>query len=152
MSTVDVWLANHCPNLFPDQYQIISPKTSDYNCIAWAAEEDDRWWDPTDPYGYWLDEVPRELTLAAFIKLYQMLGYESCDSAKLEPGWQRVAIYTRNNGDPDDAQPTHVARQLPNGRWTSKIGELEDIEHELNGLRGFYYGKVTQILKRPINT
>ena len=63
MSTVDVWLANHCSNLSPDQYQIISPKTSDYNCIPWAAEEDDRWWDPTDPYGYWLDEVPRELTL-----------------------------------------------------------------------------------------
>ncbi|WP_420485289.1 hypothetical protein [Iningainema tapete] len=31
------------------------------------------------------------------------------------------------------------------------MGNLEDIEHELDGLRGFYYGAVALVLKRPID-
>jgi len=54
-----------------------------------------------------------------------------------------------SNGEPD-GEPTHVARQLPSGRWTSKMGFLEDIEHTVDALRGFYYGAVTQILKRAV--
>jgi len=45
--------------------------------------------------------------------------------------------------------PTHAARQLENGRWTSKLGELEDIEHDLHHLASGAYGAVVQILKRP---
>jgi hypothetical protein len=50
-----------------------------------------------------------------------------------------------------DAQgsPTHAARQLDNGRWTSKLGELEDIEHSLRDLEGAAYGTVVQVMKRP---
>jgi hypothetical protein len=140
------WITTYCPNLSPDSYQITSPATEDYNCIAWAAESDD-WWDPTDPDMYWLEEVPRELTLDAFTQLYQTLGYMPCDNVELEPGFQKVAIYTKPSGELYGV-PTHVARQLPNGRWTSKLGNLEDIEHELDGLRGFYYGAVAQVLKR----
>ncbi|TAF36353.1 MAG: hypothetical protein EAZ69_10585 [Oscillatoriales cyanobacterium] len=47
--------------------------------------------------------------------------------------------------------PTHAARQLANGKWTSKLGWLEDIEHELDGLTGDRYGVVGQILKRAVN-
>lgn len=149
MPRVDSWIKTYCPNISPDQYQITRPETSDYNCIGWGAEEDDRWWDPTDPDQYWPDEVPRELTIAAFIQAYATIDYIACDSVEFEPGFQKLAIYARDDGQPDSGQPTHVARQLPNGRWTSKIGEFEDIEHELEGLTGFYYGTVTQILKRP---
>jgi hypothetical protein len=36
------------------------------------------------------------------------------------------------------------------GKWTSKIGELEDIEHDgLSALEGKAYGTLAQILKRP---
>lgn len=45
--------------------------------------------------------------------------------------------------------PTHAARQLENGKWTSKLGQLEDIEHELDGLVGDKYGIVVTILRRP---
>lgn len=41
--------------------------------------------------------------------------------------------------------------ELPNGKWTSKLGRWEDIEHEIEGLMGEMYGDVKQILKRPIN-
>jgi hypothetical protein len=52
-----------------------------------------------------------------------------------------------------DGEPTHAARQLPNGKWTSKLGRWQDIEYELDGLVGKMYGTVTvnQILKRAID-
>nr|WP_263012506.1 MULTISPECIES: hypothetical protein [unclassified Laspinema] len=142
-------MSSRCPNLSADQYQITSDETSEYNCIAWAAGEDDRWWDPTDPDGYWPDGVPRELTLAAFIQAYETLDYVPCDSAELESGFQKIAIYTKEDAIPDRGQPTHVVRQFLDGKWKSKIGDLEDIEHPLDGLTGFYYGSIAQILKRP---
>jgi hypothetical protein len=43
----------------------------------------------------------------------------------------------------------HAARQLPSGRWTSKIGVLEDIEHSLRDLEGDEYGTATVLMKRP---
>jgi len=39
-------------------------------------------------------------------------------------GMKRLAVYA----DETDT-PTHMARQLPSGHWTSKLGELEDIQH-----------------------
>ncbi|WP_202895634.1 DUF7689 domain-containing protein [Iningainema tapete] len=99
MSRIDSWIATYCPNLSPSSYQITSSATPDYNCIAWSAESDDSWWDPTDPDTYWPSEVPRELTLNAFIQVYQTLGYMLCDSVELEPGFQKVAIYTKPLGE-----------------------------------------------------
>lgn len=52
---------------------------------------------------------------------------------------------------------SHVARQLPDGRWTSKLGPDEDIEHNdlhaLEGDVGVYplcYGVVIRFMRRPI--
>ncbi len=131
-------------NLSKTTYQITSPKTQEYNCFAWAAGENDRHWehDPPDYY-YWPENVPNEATLDAYIQAYQTIGYQPCDSEKLESNYEKIAIYVDN-----DKIPTHAARQLPNGKWTSKLGWLEDIEHELEGLEGDKYGTVTQILKR----
>lgn len=89
--------------------------------------------------------MPQEETLEAYIQAYQTLGYEPDDHEILETGYQKIAIYIDSN-----SIPTHAARQLPNGKWTSKLGWLEDIEHELDGLTGDQYGVVGQILKRPI--
>jgi hypothetical protein len=46
--------------------------------------------------------------------------------------------------------PTHAARQLTSGAWTSKLGNAADIEHELRALEGEIYGVVALILKRPM--
>jgi hypothetical protein len=46
--------------------------------------------------------------------------------------------------------PTHAARQLRSGAWTSKLGISEDVEHELRALEGEIYGVVALILTRPI--
>jgi len=44
---------------------------------------------------------------------------------------------------------THAARQLPDGRWTSKLGRLEDIEHDTpDDVAGGLYREVAQFMKR----
>jgi hypothetical protein len=133
------------PDLVVAGYHITSQATSDYNCIAWAADDDARWWWP-DPFGdyYWPAQAPRVETLEAFITAYRLLGYEPCATDDVEANFERVAFYVDSQGI-----PTHAARQLPSGAWTSKLGTLEDIEHTaLEGLNGVIYGRVGQLLRR----
>ena len=81
--------------------------------------------------------------------VFRILGYEPCEKAEFETGYEKVAIYI----DRLD-RPTHMARQLFSGWWTSKLGNGEDIIHKLAGVEGpgFVgrdYGRVVQVLKRP---
>lgn len=135
------------PNLRNTGYRITSPATIEYNCIAWAARDDSRWWEP-DPFDlyFWPEGAPRELTVDAVIQAYTTIGFVLCQTSELEPGVEKIAIYVHSNGT-----PTHTARQLPSGKWTSKLGQSEDIEHELNGLTNSEYGSVARILKRPLS-
>jgi hypothetical protein len=133
------------PNLAQTNYKITSLRTYDYNCIAWAVEEDDRWWSPNADEYYWPEGAPTELSLTAVIQTFGLFGYTPCQTADLEPEHQKIAIYVNTGGE-----LTHVARQLTNGKWTSKLGDWEDIEHELRGIEGEMYGSVRQILSRPI--
>ncbi|HEY9708485.1 MAG TPA: hypothetical protein V6D48_09810 [Oculatellaceae cyanobacterium] len=34
------------PNLSRTDYQVTSPKSQEYNCFSWAAENTERWWQP----------------------------------------------------------------------------------------------------------
>ena len=131
------------PNLKKDGYSITSPASSVYNCIAWAADENDKWWWPDDDgFGYWPESVPREETIAAFIIAFETIGYALCDDWINEEGFEKVALYAKQH------KPTHAARQLNNGLWTSKLGQEEDIEHHLAGIQGDVYGEVVAIMKR----
>ena len=134
------------PNLVVEGYQATSERSLNYNCIAWAAAEQDRWWWP-DRQGqyYWPAHAPREESLRAFLIAFGTLGYEPCDSDQLEDGFEKVAIFAGPDG-----RPTHAARQLSNGWWTSKLGRMEDIQHALAGLHGDSYGRVAQVLRRPV--
>ncbi len=135
-------------NLARTEYTVTSPKSQEYNCFAWVAGDRERWWQPTpEDEFYWVEGVPRSETLSAYIQAYQTLGYTSCESEVLEIGYEKIALYVDDRG-----VPVHAAKQLPNGKWSSKLGWLEDIEHELEGLIGERYGKVGQILKRVSQT
>jgi hypothetical protein len=77
------------------------------------------------------------------IKVYEKLGYIVCNDNGLEIGFEKIALYHL------DGEYMHAARQLPNGRWTSKLGFLEDIEHDtLSGLEDGEYGVVKCVMKR----
>lgn len=137
------------PRLRGSGYVVTSPPDDTYNCIAWAAcaTSTPRWWWPFgDPERtYWPASVPRRESLEAFQLLFESLGYAVCEHAEVEPGFEKVALFA-------DAQglPLHASRQLPVGRWTSKLGVLEDIEHALQDLEGTEYGSVVRVLKRPV--
>ncbi len=140
-------IENYFPRLGVGNYQITSPASELYNCIAWAAGYDDLWWwpDHLELY-YWPPGLPRLETVGAFAQAFAALGYTPCQTAEIEPGFEKVAIYADTRG-----RPTHAARQLPGGPWTSKLGKLEDIEHgNLECLERTSYGSLALFLKRPV--
>ncbi len=138
---------DHFPDLNSENHLPTSPITSDYNCIAWAAEESDCWWWPLPAgAGYWPPEVARAETVEAFVAAFATIGFSPCGTSTKESNVQKLAIYTVNN------VPTHMARQLPNGTWTSKLGQNIDINHfTLEALHGSTYGKATHFLSRHLN-
>ena len=83
-------------------------------------------------------------TLDAFRQPFATLGYVVCNDDLVEGGFEKIALFALA-GRPKDA-----ARQLSSGRWTSKLGPMEDIEHELHDVTGMVYGSVVLLMKRPI--
>jgi hypothetical protein len=136
------------PGLQSSPYVVTSPATKDYNCVAWAVGDVSRWWwpdpDPDNDAVYWPADVDREEKLSAFAAALATLGYQPSGTADLEAGVEKVALFARPDGS-----PTHAARQLPDGRWTSKLGALSDIEHDLAAIAGVEYGAVARIFARP---
>jgi hypothetical protein len=144
MSAGDNSLKGHFPELTGSDYAVTSPSSSQYNCIAWAFGRDDVWIWP-DRFGayYWPPSVAREVTTAAFAAAFGTIGYRECDSSELDNNVEKVGIFAL------DGRPTHAARQLSDGEWTSKLGSRQDITHTLNALEGDIYGIVVLILSRP---
>jgi hypothetical protein len=133
------------PGLKSHTFNITSQAVISYNCIAWAAEDDTRYWwpgvspDPTRPY-YWPGK--HECTIDAFVEAFGTLGYKTCRGSGFDPQYQKVALYAIND------EPTHMARQIDAKLWTSKLGDLEDISHALKGLDGKYYGMPVLFMRK----
>lgn len=118
------------------------PQAGAYNCIAWAAGDPGKslWWWP-HPDAYWPPwSKRREPTVECFVETFRWLGYRICAGSQPEFAYEKVALYAihRSYGParpPErwqgvrDWEPTHMARQLRDGTWTSKCGPGEDITH-----------------------
>lgn len=139
-------LDSNFPLLRKEGYAVTSPAERDYNCIAWAFGDQNRWWWPDKYFQYyWPPNVKRDETLESFIQAFENMGFEICENAESEEDFEKISIYTKPDGT-----PTHAARQLENGKWTSKLGQSEDIEHNFDSLAGPCYGSVVVIMKRAI--
>lgn len=126
-------------------YSVTSIDTPRYNCIAWAAGDTTRWWWP-EPNAFWPAGAPRALTVDAFVMAYHTLGFIVCADGTVEAAFEKIAIYAFPNGT-----PTHAARQLPTGRWTSKLGPSLDIEHaDPHAVAGRKYGTPITYMKRAM--
>lgn len=140
-------LSAYCPNLTDRNHTIRSKSTFRYNCIAWAAGCATERWGVGQGYAQ-PNGVPPAAGIEFLIAVFESLGFEECDDdddGRLERGVEKVAIYA----DEDGWQ--HAARQKRNGRWTSKIGDFEDIEHDSpNDVAGGDYGNVVRFMKRAI--
>jgi len=75
---------------------------------------------------------------------YETIGYEPSQNSTLDRSCEKIAIYATADG-----RVTHAARQLSDGRWISKLGDEEDIIHQLpESLSSVVYGQPVQYMKR----
>jgi hypothetical protein len=139
------------PTLADASYDITSPSTARYNCVAWAAEDNQRNWSPAPGPGgkllggfYWPETVEMLPAVSAVEAVFRLLGYEPCDDGSLEAGIEKIVIYGDALG-----MALHAARQMRSGRWTSKMGDLADIEHDKpEEVEGGLYGRVRRYMAR----
>jgi len=140
------------PLLRRDLYIVTSPVDFAYNCIAHAAGCNNKHWWPVKAVGVDWPINRFDETIDCFIEAFATQGYKVCEKqdTTLESKTEKIALYVDMAGE-----PTHAARQLENGNWTSKLGEWEDIEHAtLESLEGdvvnrqLGYGMVKTILRR----
>jgi hypothetical protein len=137
------------PRLTLDNFEKTSDETIDYNCLAWALHETHRKWDPSSDQYYWPKDADPNALMVTLIGILKARGFSMCPDGSLEKGFEKIAIYS-DTGDCWD----HVARQLPDGKWTSKLGELIDITHaSLEPLTRWrykaVYGEVKWFMKKP---
>jgi hypothetical protein len=145
------------PDVFPVVFPffeadggVIHPasETTAYNCIAWAVGRTDQpWWPAAGDNAFWPDGVPNEETVEAFVLAFATLGFVICETGDSEVGYEKIALYAL------DGKPTHAARQLPDGKWTSKLGKESVVTHNTpRGVEGPLYGVVCCYLRRQIST
>jgi hypothetical protein len=131
------------PGSVAEPFEVTSTATGNYNCIAWALYDDSKfWWPGPAAFFYWPAGLPRTETIGTFTQLFAMFGFEICPDDSLESGYSKIALFAQNG------QPTHAARQLHDGGWTSKLGALEDVRHTLHALSGGLYGNVALVFRR----
>lgn len=131
------------PGLAQAPFELTSPETLQYNCIAWAAGIDTEYWWPGSRH--W-PITSKATTRKSFVNAFSTLGYVECENPDLEDDFEKIVLYEL------DGSPTHAARQTEDGRWTSKLGGLQDISHSLEALNGDKYGAPVAFLKRAKNT
>ncbi len=134
------------PKLTKFNYEKTSSETTLYNCVAWAMDDNSRWWEPaTGTPGYYWPGGNAVWTVEGYANVFRMyLGFTDCENGAYEEGFVKIAIY----GTPKEFN--HVARLLPSGKWASKLGRDIDIEHDtLEVLEGLEYGSIMRFMKRP---
>lgn len=135
------------PNLRPENHRVTSEANKRYNCVAWAANQQNKWWWPSSHSkdSYWPPGFRPGNKVRNFESVFKTQGYERCNDGSLVEGYEKVCIYTDRRGN-----VTHMARQLVDGSWTSKLGEEVDISHDSpQVLEGGAYGTASVYLQRP---
>ena len=141
------------PNIKRTRLDLTSEMDGNYNCAAWAIDDDQRWYEPygmilptSTPEYHRPEGLPHNSKPETYVSFFELYGYELADDETLEDGYTKIALYVR------DGEFRHVARQVSRHRWTSKVGEQEDIEHALRALEKdgpHAYGIVSIFMKKP---
>lgn len=131
------------PNLPDGSFTKTSEPNKYYNCVAFALGDFENWHDSTR-FGKWDDRAPRDGSVKSYIKYFELNGFVLCEASEPEDGFEKVAIFEDAEGN-----FAHVALQLPDGRWKSKLGQLEDILHvDLQSISDGDYGTARYFMKR----
>lgn len=109
--------SNDFPRLTKQNHRITSAATPDYNCIAWSAGDAEHWWEPGV---HWpIVTTDHDYGIGILAQAFVSLGFEDCDHSVLESGYEKIALYGSS------LFYTHASRQLPNTKWTSKLGSTK---------------------------
>src|ERR1700733_1429504 len=109
-------LEDDIPALVNSGYVISSPRDPAYNCVSFAVGDTKNFWYDAKINGYyWPPGVASADTLEGWIGVFRLHGYLDAENEKLEPDYEKIAIYAGPDG------PEHVARQKASGVWTSKM-------------------------------
>jgi hypothetical protein len=135
------------PNSTEVNWRGTSDPTAAYNCLSWSVHREDVWMWPDERQQFsWPRDMARAETIAVFRLFFETIGFRECTSALPEAGVQKIAVFGRHDF------PEHVARQLSTGKWTSKLSDKLDIEHDdLGVLEDGTYGVVRLIMRRIWN-
>ena len=72
-----MWIDEQMPLLAAEGYQVTSGPTEEYNCIAYAVGETDRWWSHVaDADYYWSEHASHTPFVQSLIEAFAGLGYE----------------------------------------------------------------------------
>lgn len=134
------------PNLLRPFYRKTSDETDLNNCAAWAAGYASRWMQPkTESWHLWPDGAPNDYKAESFVRAFELVGFQKCADGSREDGYSKIAIFAKKDGEFG-----HAAKLMPDGLWSSKLGDWEDISHTtLDLLESESYGNVKWFMKRP---
>jgi len=92
------------PNIIGKEYKVFEVE-GDFNCVSFSLDITDGWmWTSTELWPY--KTIPRNSGLEGFKKLYKIYGYQECNNADFEIGYDKIAFYSK------EGNPTHVAKQF----------------------------------------
>lgn len=141
------------PQLEWRSFEVKSPTDRRYNCVAWAAGDNTKFWSPAVGVGgkllggyYWPDYAPMLPTVTAVEAVFEHQGYvrTHVGDTAVEANVQKIAIF----GYDSVGLATHAARQCASGLWTSKMGDYADIEHMLHDIEGDIFGEVRCLMRK----
>ncbi len=141
------------PDLMDDvNFEILSPETPKYNCIAWAMQFEDRWVDVVDGPGFWWPNgVEKTMLPSDLIHAFEAVGFTLCANSHLEDGFDKVVLYKKE----DSEEWTHAARIISDTMEYSKFGQSWDGTHSRGvlcktgiGYENFSYGVPYAFMKR----
>lgn len=151
---------NELSYVFPDlrddvNFEILSPETPVYNCIAWAMRFDDRWVDvEVGPGCWWPDGVERSMSPNALVHAFEAVGFVVCDDEHFEEEFNKVVLYKNERTN----QWTHAARVVSESKEHSKFGQSWDGTHShdvlsrtAQGCESLSYGVAYAFMKRSIS-
>lgn len=78
-------------------FEVESPDTSEYNCIAWAMGFDDRWVDHLPDYSiarkkWWSEGAERDYRPETLVAAFEKMGFEECGDDMMEQGYDKGGV------------------------------------------------------------
>lgn len=126
-----------------DEWSITDNETDRYNCFAWSLGITSDWIDRI------IDEAGNnngKIEVSDCDVFYSKYGFKITENHSFESNKIKLALYahTKETNPSRINVAAHVAVQINNDWWESKLGMLARIIHKLEGLEGKEYGRVVR--------